>query len=108
MKMSDWDTACFNNYKDVLKYFNLEEKFTFHFGKQPEHFEFDSKDKYEENKLINSCLNWIDEEPHVVWFSGYNEETGQFDVSKMNTEPKNVDDAKKMIEYLNIWIYKNY
>jgi hypothetical protein len=108
MKMADWDTASFNNFKEVIKYFKLEENFITHFNVEVEAFVINEEDKYEENKLINHCLNWIEDEPFVIWFSGYNEETREFDVSKMFIDPKNVDDAKKMVEYLNVWIYKNY
>jgi len=108
MKMVDWDTACFSNFKDVVKHFHLEDEFKNYFGTDVDSFCSDSENKYEENKIINHCLSWIEGEPSSIWFSGYNEDTGLFDINRMVVEPKNVDDAKKLVDFLNVWIYKNY
>jgi len=107
MKMKDWDTASFDNFQDVIEYFELEENFEKVFGKLVDQFSLKTDDKYEENKLINYCLNWVESPVNILWFSGFNEETKKFDVSKLEAIPKNIDDAKLMMAYLEKYINEN-
>ena len=104
MKMKDWDTAGFNNFKDIIKYFELEENFEKIFGKDVDSFNPKTDDKYEENNLINFCLNWIEISPNIIFFSGYNESTGQFDVNKLEIVPKSIQDAISMVDLLDKYI----
>jgi hypothetical protein len=104
MKMKDWDTASFNNFRDIIKYFELEENFEKVFGKDINSYNPKSGDRYEENNLINFCLNWIECPSNTIFFSGFNEETGQFDVNKLDMVPKNISDAKSMIAILEKYI----
>ncbi|OHD16022.1 MAG: hypothetical protein A2086_04880 [Spirochaetes bacterium GWD1_27_9] len=107
MKMSDWDTASFDNFKNIIVYFKLEEIFKKVFEKDLDSFKLkDEMNKYDENNLINFCLNWLNTPPNIIWFSGYNEETNLFDVNKIEIEPKDITDAKEMIKYLQEYTSK--
>ena len=100
MKMKDWDTASFDNYKEAIKYFNLEEAFVRIFNMDIDSHQIGENDKYLENSIINHCLSMMKTPSNVMWFSGYNEELNSFDISKMEIIPKDREDADLMMEFL--------